>query len=53
LTASDDHDFTIDEAEVIYWGRCPGCVAAASAASRWLTADASSHKKETARQEKD
>ena len=28
LTASDDHGFTIDEAEVIYWGRCPECVAA-------------------------
>ncbi|MBC6446173.1 Fur family transcriptional regulator [Actinokineospora xionganensis] len=25
LTASDDHGFTIDEAEVIYWGLCPGC----------------------------
>jgi Fur family ferric uptake transcriptional regulator len=25
LTASDDHGFEIDEAEVIYWGRCPGC----------------------------
>ena len=25
LTASDDHGFTIDEAEVIYWGTCPGC----------------------------
>ena len=25
LTASDDHGFTIDEAEVIYWGRCPTC----------------------------
>ena len=25
LTASDDHGFSIDEAEVIYWGRCPGC----------------------------
>jgi Fe2+ or Zn2+ uptake regulation protein len=33
LTASDDHGFTIDEAEVIYWGRCPECVAATSAAS--------------------
>ncbi len=29
LTASDDQGFTIDEAEVIYWGLCPGCVAAA------------------------
>lgn len=27
LTASDDHGFTIDEAEVIYWGRCPDCAA--------------------------
>ena len=25
LTADDDHGFEIDEAEVIYWGRCPGC----------------------------
>ena len=25
LTASDDHGFEIDEAEVIYWGRCPAC----------------------------
>ena len=28
LTASDDHGFTIDEAEVIYRGLCPGCSAA-------------------------
>ena len=25
LTASDDHGFEIDEAEVIYWGLCPDC----------------------------
>jgi Fe2+ or Zn2+ uptake regulation protein len=25
LTASADHGFTIDEAEVVYWGRCPDC----------------------------
>ena len=25
LTANDDHGFEIDEAEVIYWGRCPSC----------------------------
>ncbi|MCF6471913.1 transcriptional repressor [Nonomuraea sp. MG754425] len=25
LHAADNHGFTIDEAEVIYWGRCPGC----------------------------
>ena len=28
LTAADDSGFEIDEAEVIYWGRCPECVAA-------------------------
>jgi Fur family transcriptional regulator, stress-responsive regulator len=28
LTASEDHGFAIDEAEVIYWGRCPECLAA-------------------------
>ena len=25
LTASEDHGFTIDEAEVVYWGQCPAC----------------------------
>jgi Fur family ferric uptake transcriptional regulator len=25
LTASDDHGYTIDEAEVVYWGICPSC----------------------------
>ena len=25
LVAGDDHGFEIDEAEVIYWGRCPSC----------------------------
>jgi Fe2+ or Zn2+ uptake regulation protein len=25
LTASETHGFTIDEAEVIYWGHCPAC----------------------------
>lgn len=28
LTASDRHGFTIDEAEVTYWGVCPDCSAA-------------------------
>jgi Fur family ferric uptake transcriptional regulator len=27
LTAADDSGYEIDEAEVIYWGRCPECVA--------------------------
>jgi Fur family ferric uptake transcriptional regulator len=30
LTAADALGYEIDEAEVIYWGRCPECVAAAS-----------------------
>jgi Fur family ferric uptake transcriptional regulator len=25
LTPADDSGYEIDEAEVIYWGRCPGC----------------------------
>jgi Fe2+ or Zn2+ uptake regulation protein len=25
LTASDDHGYRIDEAEVVYWGLCPAC----------------------------
>jgi Fur family ferric uptake transcriptional regulator len=29
LTAADDAGYEVDEAEVIYWGRCPECVAAA------------------------
>jgi Fur family transcriptional regulator, stress-responsive regulator len=28
LTASDSHGFVVDEAEVVYWGTCPGCAAA-------------------------
>jgi Fur family ferric uptake transcriptional regulator len=30
LTAADDAGYEIDEAEVIYWGRCPACLAAAA-----------------------
>jgi Fe2+ or Zn2+ uptake regulation protein len=30
LTASDDHGFLIDEAEVNYWGLCPNCSTAQS-----------------------
>ena len=39
LTAAEDRGYEIDEAEVIYWGRCPDCVAAA--------AGPSDHQKET------
>ncbi len=34
LTAADGSGYEIDEAEVIYWGRCPECVAADSAAPK-------------------
>jgi Fur family transcriptional regulator, stress-responsive regulator len=27
LSASDDHGYSIDEAEVVYWGVCPTCSA--------------------------
>lgn len=30
LTAADARGFEIDEAEVIYWGRCPECVVASA-----------------------
>ena len=30
LTPSDDHGYSIDEAEVIYWGLCPACSTAHS-----------------------
>jgi Fur family ferric uptake transcriptional regulator len=33
LTAADDSGYEIDEAEVIYWGRCPECVAATRVSS--------------------
>lgn len=28
LTPSDDGGFAVDEAEVVFWGRCPSCAAA-------------------------
>jgi len=31
LTATDDAGYRIDEAEVVYWGACPECLAAAGA----------------------
>lgn len=30
LTASHDHGFAVDEAEVVYWGLCPSCSTAQS-----------------------
>lgn len=34
LTAADDLGYEIDEAEVVYWGRCPTCVKEGRALSR-------------------
>jgi Fur family ferric uptake transcriptional regulator len=33
LTAADGAGYEVDEAEVIYWGRCPECVAAGAPVS--------------------
>ena len=33
LTAEDDQGYEVDEAEVVYWGRCPDCVAESRAPS--------------------
>jgi Fe2+ or Zn2+ uptake regulation protein len=37
LTAAADAGYEIDEAEVIFWGRCPKCVAATSVTSGEFT----------------
>jgi Fur family transcriptional regulator, stress-responsive regulator len=34
LVASDNNGFSIDEAEVIYWGLCPDCSAAQTSGSQ-------------------
>lgn len=40
LTASDASGYEIDEAEVIYWGRCPDCVSASQGERRGTSAGA-------------
>jgi hypothetical protein len=37
LTAADASGYEVDEAEVIYWGRCPECVAALPVPAPYLT----------------
>ena len=34
LTAADSAGYEIDEAEVVYWGRCPACIAGSAEAAR-------------------
>ncbi|MGA2009854.1 MAG: Fur family transcriptional regulator [Solirubrobacteraceae bacterium] len=31
MTAADDHGYSVDETEVVYWGVCPACSVAGSA----------------------
>ncbi|CND63926.1 ferric uptake regulation protein [Mycobacterium tuberculosis] len=38
LTASDDSGFSIEEAEVVYWGLCPDCPSESTPASSWKEA---------------
>jgi Fe2+ or Zn2+ uptake regulation protein len=50
LTAADDSGFEIDEAEVIFWGRCPEC---ATRLQPWQRMSPSrDHRNHTAREEK-
>ena len=51
LTAADDSGYEIDEAEVIYWGRCPECVADATDAEQQpiTTTDNQRQRRRTAR----
>ena len=52
LTAADSSGYEIVEAEVIYWGRCPECVASSPASSS-RPVNAISQQKEPRPEEKD
>ena len=51
LTASDERGYEIDEAEVVYWGRCPDCLAQAAALSASDDASRRPRTRKTARTE--
>jgi Fe2+ or Zn2+ uptake regulation protein len=54
LTAAEDSGYEVDEAEVIYWGRCPECVAASPVSTdrkRKSTSRARKRQKGTANEE--
>ena len=53
LTAVDDMGYEIDEAEVIYWGRCPECATAESSTRSPTTQPPMRRQQETSRQESD
>jgi Fur family ferric uptake transcriptional regulator len=44
LDPVDDHGFQVDEAEVLYWGRCPQCATAAGRDSRSADRDRNEHR---------
>jgi Fe2+ or Zn2+ uptake regulation protein len=43
LTAAEGSGYEIDEAEVVYWGRCPDCLAGSRASSTSESPDRRSH----------
>ena len=47
LTAADDQGYEIGEAEVVYWGRCPQCVATRSHLEQPATSKANRSHSET------
>jgi Fur family ferric uptake transcriptional regulator len=49
LTAVDDKGYEVDEAEVVYWGRCPDCVAQSRAPSSSAPAPRRRRRDRTAR----
>lgn len=44
LTPADESGYEVDEAEVMYWGRCAACLAAASASAASPTAESETHR---------
>ena len=44
LTAAENSGYLIDEAEVIYWGTCPACLAANPVSALGLAGDANTDK---------
>lgn len=50
LTADDDQGYQVDEAEVVYWGRCPDCVAQSAGQSERTGSTKSAQIKSATRQ---
>ena len=49
LTAANDRGYEIDEAEVVYWGRCPDCLARSRAPASAKATAGRRHKLKTTR----